>query len=264
MKKYLVIGNPIDHSLSPLLHNYWFKQNNINAIYNKEKLSHNDLENFFLRIRNKEIIGANVTVPFKKDVIEHLDALSLEAKSTRSVNTIYLENNKILGDNTDIKGFEMSIRDTGYNIEKKNVLVLGAGGVVPSIVFGLYNMKVAKVFLCNRTKTKAENLKNLFKNLEVINWGETPKIDMIINATSVGLNREDKIDYDFSKFANAEFFYDVIYNPKETNFLKTGKKMGKKLENGKKMFIYQAAQSFKIWHQIDPEVNNEVNRLLDK
>ena len=263
MKKYLVIGNPIDHSLSPLLHNYWFKQNNINAIYNKEKLSHNDLENFFLRIRNKEIIGANVTVPFKKDVIEHLDALSLEAKSTRSVNTIYLENNKILGDNTDIKGFEMSIRDTGYNIEKKNVLVLGAGGVVPSIVFGLYNMKVAKVFLCNRTKTKAENLKDLFKNIKIVGWGEIPEFDIIINATSIGLKNEDKMNLDFSKIGKNKFFYDVIYKPKETNFLKVGKKLGNQVENGKMMFLYQAQKSFQKWHKILPNVNKEVLSLLD-
>ena len=264
MKKYLVIGNPIDHSLSPLLHNYWLKQNNINAIYEKEKINLSDFENFFLRIRNKEITGANVTVPFKKDVIPYLDDLSIESKTTQSVNTIYLKNDKIVGHNTDINGFKMSINDTGYNTKNKKVLVLGAGGVVPSIIFALYNMEVSQVFLCNRTRSKAENLKNLFKNLEIIDWGVSLNVDMIINATSVGLKKEESIDYDFSKFANTEFFYDVIYNPKETNFLKNAKKLGKKLENGKKMFIYQAAQSFKIWHQIDPEVNNEVNRLLDK
>ena len=263
MKKYFVIGNPIDHSLSPDLHNYWIKQNNIDGIYNKKKLNNNDLKNFFLKIKNKEINGINITVPFKKDVIPYLDDLSTEAKSTQSVNTVYLKNNKIIGHNTDIDGFETAIKDINYNVVNKKVLIFGAGGVVPSIIFALFKMKVAEVFLCNRTKSKAENLKNLFSNLRVINWDETSNPDMIINATSVGLNKGDELQIDFSKFTSAEFFYDVIYNPKETNFLKIAKKLGKKSENGKKMFIHQAAQSFKIWHSIEPKIDNEVYRLLD-
>ena len=264
MNRYLVIGNPISHSLSPELHNYWLKQNNIHAIYDKEKLTDNDLKNLFLRIKKKEINGVNITVPFKKNVINFLDDLSLEAKETQSVNTIHLENDKIVGHNTDINGFELAVRNTNFDIAGKKILVLGAGGVVPSIIFALYKMKVSDVTLCNRTKVKAENLKNLFENLKVIDWGVIPEIDMVVNATSVGLKKSDKLGLDFSKFLNNKFFYDVIYNPKETNFLKDAKKMGVRAENGKKMFIYQAAESFKIWHGIQPEINNEVINLLDK
>ena len=263
MKKYIVIGNPIDHSLSPELHNYWFKQNNIDGIYDKEKLSEKNLKNFFLKIRNKEISGANITVPFKRDVIPYLDDLSVEARNTQSVNTIYLKDNKIIGHNTDIDGFMMAIKDTNYDVANKRALILGAGGVVPSIIFALYKMKITEIFLCNRTRSKAENLKNLFENLKIIDWGENSNPHMIINATSVGLKQEDKFDLDFSKFTNADFFYDVIYNPNETNFLKIAKSLGKKSENGKKMFIYQAAMSFKVWHSIQPEVNDRVFRLLD-
>tara|TARA_S200000501_G_scaffold376414_1_gene431298 strand:+ start:2512 stop:3306 length:795 start_codon:yes stop_codon:yes gene_type:complete len=264
MKKYLVIGNPIDHSLSPELHNYWLKENNIAGFYDKEKLNNKDLKNFFVRIRNREIDGANVTIPFKKEVISYLDDLSLEAKSTQSVNTIYYKNNKIIGHNTDIYGFEQAIKDTGYDLTGKKILILGAGGVVPSIIFALYKMEAFSISLCNRTKAKTKNLKDLFSNLNIVDWGKIIDSDMIINATSVGLEQDDKLNLDFSKFQNAEFFYDIIYNPKITNFLKTAKKLNKKTENGKKMFIYQAAQSFKIWHEIKPQVNNEVNRLLDK
>ena len=263
MKKYLVIGNPIDHSLSPELHNFWLEQNNISGIYGKEKLSVENFKNFFLRIRNKEISGANVTVPFKKDVIPYLDDLSIEARSTQSVNTIYLKDSKIIGHNTDIDGFKLAVKDTNYNVSNKKALIFGAGGVVPSIIFALYKMKVSEIFLCNRTRSKAENLKNLFENLKIIDWGEISDPHIIINATSVGLKQEDKLDLDFSKFVNAEFFYDVIYNPNETNFLKTAKSLGKKSENGRKMFIYQAAMSFKVWHSIEPEVNDKVYELLD-
>ena len=263
MKKYLVIGNPITHSLSPELHNYWLRENNINGIYNKEQLDKNDLKKFFLKIKKKEINGANITVPFKKDVISYVDQLSLEAEKTQSVNTVYLKNDKIIGHNTDIDGFELAIKDAKYDVEGKKVLILGAGGVVPSIIFALYKMRVLSVTISNRTKTKAKNLKTLFNDLKIIDWGEVSSSDMIINATSMGLKKEDKLNVDFSKFQSSEFFYDVIYSPKETNFLRDGKSLGKKTENGKKMFIYQAAKAFKVWHGIEPKVNEQVIGLLD-
>ena len=264
IKKYLVIGNPISHSLSPDLHNYWLKKNNIDGIYNKEKMNLSDLENFFINLKNKEIIGANVTVPFKKDVISYVDELSVEAEHTQSVNTIYLKNDKIIGHNTDIRGFELALKDTGYDVVGKRILILGAGGVVPSIIFALNKMKASKILISNRTRTKAENLNDYFKHLAIVDWGELPEFDMIINATSVGLKSNEKLDLDFLKVGNNKFFYDVIYNPKETNFLKTGKELGNKTENGKKMFIYQAAEAFKIWHGIQPVINNEVKELLEK
>ena len=263
MKKYLVIGNPITHSLSPELHNYWLRENSINGTYNKEQLNENDLKEFFLKIKKNEINGANITVPFKKDVISYVDQLSLEAEKTQSVNTVYLKNDKIIGHNTDIDGFELAIKDANYDVEGKKILILGAGGVVPSIIFALYKMRVLSVTISNRTKTKAENLKSLFNDLKIIDWGEASSSDMIINATSIGLKKEDKLNLDFSKFQNCEFFYDVIYNPKETSFLRDGKSLGKKTENGKKMFIYQAAKSFKIWHGIEPKINEQVIGLLD-
>ena len=264
MKKFLVIGNPINHSLSPKLHNYWINQNNIDADYQKRKLDNYDLENLILKIKNKEISGVNVTVPFKKDIISYLDKLSPEAEVTQSVNTICLEDNNIIGYNTDIRGFELAIKDAKFNLTDKNILILGAGGVVPSIIFALNKMKVSKITLCNRTKEKAENLKNFFKNLSIVNWGEVPDFDMVINATSIGLNNEDFINLDFSKIEKGKFFYDVIYNPKETNFLKIAKKLGNKTENGMKMFIHQAAETFKIWHGIVPEINKEVSNFLNK
>jgi len=110
MKKYLVIGNPIEHSLSPKLHNHWIKQNKLNAVYDKKKIDEGDIETVISEVRNEKISGINVTVPFKKSVIPFIDELSLEANETQSVNTIYKENDKILGHNTDISGFELAIR----------------------------------------------------------------------------------------------------------------------------------------------------------
>ena len=264
MKKYLVIGNPIEHSLSPQLHNYWIKKNNIDAVYERKKLENNDLENLILEVKNKKINGVNVTVPFKKAVIPYLDTLSPEAKTTKSVNTIYLQGNKTIGHNTDIGGFELAIKDTKYDLTGKKVLILGAGGVVPSLIFALKRMKVLEITLSNRTRTKAEDLSNLFDNLTIVDWGEVPNSDMIINATSLGLNNNDEFNLDFSKLKKNKFFYDVIYNPTSTNFLEIAKKLGNKAENGKRMFIYQAAEAFKIWHGIDPEINEETYKLLNQ
>ena len=263
MKKFLVIGNPIEHSLSPTLHNYWIKNNGIDAIYEKKKLNENELEQIILLVKEKKIDGINVTVPFKTAIIPFLDELSIEAKSTQSVNTIYLKKNKVMGHNTDILGFEASIKKSKYNLVNKEVLILGAGGVVPSIIFALKKMKVSKIKISNRTKKKAENLEKLFENIEIIEWGVVPNFDMIINATSVGLKKEDDINIDFSSISKNKFFYDVIYNPKETRFLKTGKNLGNVILNGKLMFIYQALSAFNIWHGIRPDIDEKVIKLLD-
>ena len=263
MKKYLVIGNPIEHSLSPKLHNYWLKENNIDAIYDKKRLDENELKNIISEVKEEKINGINVTVPFKKTVIPFLDELSPEAKDTQSVNTIYLQNGITIGHNTDIVGFELAIKYAKYDISNKKIFVLGAGGVAPSIIYSLKKMKASKITLSNRTKEKAENLKKLFEDLEIVDWGETIDFDMIINATSIGLNNEDEIKIDFSSIGLNKFFYDVIYNPGETIFLKKAKLFGNKAENGKMMFIYQAHQSFTMWHKKMPKIDDETIKLLD-
>ena len=263
MKKFFVIGNPIEHSLSPKLHNYWIKSNNLKAVYDKKKLDISELENLIKEVKEKKIDGINVTVPFKNSVIPFLDKLSNEAQKTQSVNTIYLRDGMVIGHNTDIEGFELAIKHTNYDIVGKKVLILGAGGVSPSIILALNNMGAKKILISNRTQSKAENLKKTFNEIKVVKWGTIPDFDMIINATSLGLNNNENITLDYSKISTKIFFYDVIYNPSETNFLRSAKKNGNKIENGKKMFIYQAQASFKIWNSIEPQVDDKVMELLN-
>tara|TARA_A100001388_G_scaffold184844_1_gene138723 strand:+ start:189 stop:983 length:795 start_codon:yes stop_codon:yes gene_type:complete len=262
MKKYFVIGNPIDHSLSPKLHNHWLKKNKINASYDKIKLEENEIKNFIQDIKQQKIIGCNVTVPFKKSVIPFLDKLSLAAEQTQSVNTIVFEDGDLVGHNTDIAGFNAAVKKLNFNMNGKKILILGAGGVVSSIVFALKNMDVSEIMVSNRTRDKAENLKNLFDNLKVIEWGNLPNFDVVINATSLGLKHES-INLDFSSVGKSKLFYDVIYNPAQTNFLIKGKELGNLTENGKSMFIYQASEAFKLWHKIDPKVKEDTFKLLE-
>ena len=263
MKKYLVIGNPIEHSLSPKLHNYWFKKNNINAVYNKKQIEEQNIKEIISEMRNGKIDGINITVPFKQLIIPFVDELSSEAEESQSVNTIFKENNKVLGHNTDVSGFELAIRKKGYNIKDKKVFILGAGGVVPSIILALRKMGAAKIILSNRTQSKAEKIKKTFSDLEIVNWGEVPEFNMIINATSLGLNKDDEIKLNYADIGQNKLFYDVIYNPSQTKFLLNAKKFGNQIENGKMMFIYQAHQSFAIWHKVMPKIDEETIRLLD-
>ena len=275
IKKYLVIGNPIEHSLSPKLHNHWIKENNIDAVYNKKQLNENDIEGIISEVKNGKTDGINVTVPFKKLVIPFLDKLTPLANETHSVNTIYKENENgidvVVGDNTDVGGFKQSLEYINYNVKTKKVFILGAGGVVPSILKALEKLGASKVYISNRTKEKAKDLESYYKaslGLETLDWGQSPDFDIIINATSLGLKNNDKIELDYKKhkpkfFGKRKLFYDVIYNPDKTNFLLKGEELGNETANGKMMFICQAQLAFEIWHNILPTIDNETIKLFE-
>ena len=137
MKQYLVIGNPIEHSLSPKLHNYWIKKHKIKAHYDKVKLNENDLENIVSQVRNEKVNGINVTVPFKKKIIPFVDKLTPVAQKANSVNTVYKKRNHVIGDNTDIRGFEKSLKAVNFDPKNKEAFIIGAGGVSLSIIVAL-------------------------------------------------------------------------------------------------------------------------------
>ncbi len=262
MKKYLVIGNPIEHSISPKLHNYWFKENLIDAYYDKLKVNESDLEYFINKIRNKEIAGANITVPFKEKIIPFIDKLTEEASYANSVNTIYLSGNNIIGDNTDITGFYLSLKTQNLNLTNKLAFILGSGGVTPSIIIALKRLGVKNITVSNRTKKKAEELKKKFDFIDLKDWGETVKANIIINSTSIGLKKDDQIDLNFGLFGSETLFYDVIYNPIKTNFLKNAEERGCVIQNGLMMFVYQAAAAFKRWHLLDPKIDTKLINFL--
>ena len=265
----------MSHSLSPRLHNYWFKENNIDAVYEKKQVKESDIEGIISEMRNGKIDGINVTVPFKKSVIPFLDKIEIPEK-TQSVNTIYIEknsrigSNKIVGRNTDILGFEFALKHIKYSVKGKKILILGAGGVTPSIIYALEKMKPSIIMLSNRTKEKAENLRKSFPHLELVEWGDIKNFDMIVNTTSLGLKENDKIPINYEKIGSGKFFYDVIYNPKKTNFLLEAEKRGHQIENGKMMFVYQAQAAFSlftiapnVWQGLLPPINKKVLQLLE-
>ena len=278
MSNYFVIGNPIDHSLSPLIHNYWFKKYKIQSEYEKKKLEENDLKNFINEMKkNKNIDGANVTVPFKKKIIPFLDQLTEISQKTLSVNTIYKENEKLIGHNTDAPAFTQTLLDlkdwrSGFNRPLRS-LVIGAGGVTSSIIFAIQELNdvEGEYYIMNRTKENAEDLirtglKEFKTKPKVLDWGDIPKnLDIIVNTTSVGLVKNENLNLDFANYKNSKntIFYDLIYNPRETNFLIDAKERGNTVINGKMMFVLQAKKAFLHWTKIDVEIDDEILRLLD-
>ena len=262
MKNYLIIGKPISHSLSPKIHNYWFKENKIDANYTKISPNENEIEKIIKKIKDKEIYGMNVTVPFKQSVIPLLETRSEIARKTNSVNTILNKNGKIHGENTDVYGFEKSIINNKINLKGKTALIFGAGGVVPSIIFALMNLKIDKIFISNRTLEKAKLIKNKFNSVEIVEWGKITNCDLLINSTSVGLKSGEKLGLNLKIPGKNKIFYDVIYNSIKTNFLLEAEKNGHRIINGRDMFLYQAQQAFSLWHNLKPKIDQKLIKYL--
>jgi len=263
MKKHLIIGDPISHTLSPKLHNYWFKQNNIDAIYEKYRPKEYEIKNIMQQIKSDQIWGMNVTVPFKKKVIPFIEKLSDTAKETLSVNTIFKKDNLIYGDNTDVQGFEASLKFENCDLTNKKAFILGAGGVVPSIIKALKNLNIKQIFISNRTIKNIDYIKKQYSEIIIVEWGEIPDFDIIINATSLGLKKDDSINLNINKINDPKIFYDLIYNPPITNFLYKAKKFGHKIINGKMMLLFQAQRAFEIWHGFLPKIDNNLIKFLD-
>ena len=268
--KFAIIGSPISHSLSPIMHNYWFKKYNIDAEYVLLDINKSEIQNVIDKIKNKEIKGINVTLPYKKSVISFLNKTINDANETHSVNTIMLdEKNNLIGENTDVFGFQAAYLKSIPNQEKNNkkVLILGAGGVAPSIIYALLKSKIHNIALSNRTYEKSLFLKKNFKNLNIIKWNdlskELNKFDIIINATSLGLNSSDEFNTDFSNFKKNLVYIDTIYNPAETKMIKYFKSNKVRTYNGLNMLIYQGQKAFYLWNKINPEVDEKLLKLLE-
>jgi len=266
-KLFGIIGNPITHSLSPVLHNYWFNKYNIEANYSLLNIKEQEIESVVKKIKNKELSGINVTLPYKQKVISFVDQLVNDAKSTNSVNTIFLDDtNTIVGENTDVFGLQAAYLKEIPHIKNKKALVIGAGGVSPSVIFSLQKSKIQNMTIINRTHEKSIFLKKKFNSLNVLEWKslkqEISKFDIIINATSLGLKNGDDFEFNFDNVKDNLIYIDTIYNPIETKTLKFLKENKIKTFNGLDMFIYQGQKSFYLWNKINPEIDDQLIDLL--
>ena len=267
--KYGIIGKPLSHSLSPLLHNFWFKKYNIKASYTLLEIEADQIEEVLNKIKKRELKGINVTTPYKQAVIPFLDLVINDSRKTSSVNTIYLNSeNKIVGENTDVYGFDCSFikKLEDKNLVEKSFFIVGAGGVAPSVIYALAKKNIKKIFITNRTIAKAENIKKIFPFVKIILWeninSTAQDMDIIINATSLGMKNGKDFNEAIKKFKPGVVYYDVIYNPLETTMLKNFKEKKVKTFNGLEMFLYQGQKSFYLWNKISPEIDEDLKKII--
>ena len=271
-----VIGKPINHSLSPVIHNFWIKKYQIGLEYRKMEVDKESLPSLIEKVRKKEITGLNVTLPYKKDIIKYVDKISDTAKDIGAINTIFLKKNKVYGENTDGIGFTNALeKQAKFNFNDKSIYVLGAGGASYGIVSELIRKKVKTIYVANRTKQKTIQLIDYFKNkdkslnFKFADWenlSPSSDVDLIINTTSFGMMENEFLEINIKNLKDKLILVDIIYNPKETELLKFFRKKGFFCMNGLSMLIEQAAVSFEHWFNIsigNKEIE-EVKKICEK
>jgi len=267
-KKTGVIGFPVDHSTSPIIHNHWIKENNIDAVnYEKINIDPKHFEKGVRDLIEGGMSGLNVTVPLKELAFSFAEELTDVSKQTGAVNTLTFKEGTVFGDNTDVVGFQRSLDPevVDQNINNKNCLVLGAGGAARAVICAIHNLG-GRVYICNRTLEKAQQIQRFFQvESEVVDQKDlgdvVGEMNFIVNTTSLGLGNTNNTMIDFIKVDRGAFVYDLIYNPKLTSFLSEAQKRNIQHQNGIKMLVEQAAESFSIWHNILPK-NSEL--LMNK
>jgi shikimate dehydrogenase len=257
-----VIGHPIKHSFSPMMHNYAFDKLELGYVYLPFDISTVGLQDSLKGMVALGIKGFNVTIPHKERIIEYLDELSDSAKIVGAVNTVVNDNGTLIGYNTDVNGIVNTLAEYKENINGKTVSVLGAGGAARSVIYTLINhFNVKKINIINRTVEKAESLKDYFSSKMLFEKIKTyelmppdvtevlAKSKLIVNASSIGMspNEDDSPTTIAESFNKKQIVFDVIYNPRKTKLLKLAEEQGAITINGLKMFVEQGAKSFELW-----------------
>lgn len=256
MNKLAVIGYPISHSFSPLMHNYISKQMNAPYIYEAIEVAPENLKDAVGKLKSENFCGFNVTAPHKIEIMNYLDEISLEAKRYNAVNTVVNRDGRLVGYNTDAEGFYMSLKYRGVDVDGANVLILGAGGAARPVALNLAERNIASLALVNRTKEKAEYIRDYV--LECSGYAIDTEIlkdryDIIINCTSLGMgDNKDKTPLcDLSLVDESTTVCDMIYNPAKTVLLADCEKKGAKIINGLGMLIFQGILAYRIFTGIN-------------
>lgn len=261
-----VIGWPVAHSRSPLIHNFWLERYKIDGVYIPLPVKD---ENFEILIRGMMAAGfrgCNVTIPHKERAFQICDVLDPNAQHIRSVNTLmFRDDGSIYGTSTDGDGFIASLEAQNVNLEKGSALILGAGGAARSVVAALVQRNVS-VFIANRTYERAVELAKAYDLAQAIKWHEWPKhlenITLLVNATSLGMEGANSCDFDLTHASKDMVVSDIVYVPRETPLLKAARQRGLKTVEGLGMLLHQARFGFSQWFGVDPVVDQEITELL--
>tara|TARA_Y100001949_G_scaffold97330_1_gene82091 strand:- start:1995 stop:2816 length:822 start_codon:yes stop_codon:yes gene_type:complete len=268
-KTYAVIGDPIDHSLSPNIHNAAFRFLNLEHTYIAYRIPKGELASGIEALKAIKIAGFNVTIPHKIEMMELLDEMDTTCKVIGAVNTVSNENGKLKGYNTDMIGFLDPIKRKNLTVKDTQVLLLGAGGAARAIVTGLVKEKAGKITIANKTLENASKLAEFaIKNggtANAISLQEANELvsdyKFIINSTSIGMNNEPS-PISTEGISKNSIVYDIIYQPMNTDLIKRSKENGATIIYGYEMLLSQAACSFEIWHKMEAPYNEMKKMLL--
>ena len=272
LKKAGVIGFPIHHSKSPIIHNYWLKKYGIPSEYNAFEIRPEELKKFIFSLKEQGLAGINVTVPHKVAVMKLMDELSDAAKKAGAVNTVVVrKDGTLLGHNTDGLGFLANIQEKkeNFDIKQKPVVILGTGGAARGICAALVLAGVPEIRLVYRTKEKAENLaSSVGGNFRLIEWSKKETAlkgaGLFANATTLGMNGFDPLEIDLSDLDTSAIVADAVYSPLKTKLLKQAAEKGHITADGLGMLLHQACPAFQAWFGIMPEITPELRELVLK
>ena len=266
MNRVCVIGWPVGHSRSPAVHRYWLKQYQLDGTYEKEAVRPEELEDFLGSLATKGYAGANVTLPHKEAALRAAEAADQAAVTIGAANTLWLDPDGTLhASNTDSYGFMASLAQEvpDWNRDRRQVMVLGAGGAARAIVYGLIAGGTAKILMANRTREQAEALaRNFGPAVEVVDWDDRHKAlaacGLLVNATSLGLKGKPPLDLDLKLLPADAVVADIVYSPLETPLLAAAMARGNRTVDGLGMLLHQAVPGFERWFGVRPEVTPDL------
>tara|TARA_B100000575_G_scaffold48603_1_gene35584 strand:- start:128 stop:943 length:816 start_codon:yes stop_codon:yes gene_type:complete len=260
-----IVAKKLNHSLSPLIHNYWSKIHKNNFVYKKFEVEENKIDVFFNNYKkDKNFIGFNVTIPYKEKFISLCDKVSTRAKKIGSVNLIYKQNNKIFGDNTDVIGFEKTFKSIKIN-NTETVLLIGAGGAARSILYFLNKKNIENIDIFASSLKRVNDVSNNFKLKNFTNNSKhlRKNYDLIINASSAGMTHSNRVNRNILKLVKkTKGVIDIIYNPTDTELLNEAKKHTKKAIGGLLMLVEQAKPSYEIWTRKKIKIDDKIYKIL--
>ena len=269
--KAAVIGHPINHSKSPLIHQYWLKQNNLEGTYDAIDVSSENFEQQIQSFIQENYDGFNVTIPYKERIFDLCDDIDDAAKKIGAVNTVKIENKKLYGMNTDYFGFIESIKQNcpDFLFQGKTAFVLGAGGAAKAIIYGLLQESIDKIYISNRTIERAEELNAMDSNkIKILEWENKEsilnKIDLLINATSLGMVGNPPLEINLFSLYSEAVVTDIVYAPLMTDLLKQAQLQGNPIVTGIGMLLHQARPAFESWTTILPDVTSELENIVLK
>lgn len=251
LKIFALIGYPVGHTLSPYMHNTAFSKLKIKALYIPLSVEPKRLRQTIKILKDADIGGFNVTIPFKSICMRYLDRVDKLASMIGAVNTVVVKGKRLIGYNTDATGFIKSLKeDLKFTPKNKSALLIGAGGAARAVAFALAKEGAKEIFITDIVKTKAVSLaKNIRKYFPKCKIKSTTNydIDLLVNATPLGMKKSDPLPVNPKLLHNRLLIYDVVYNPSPTKLVKTAKKRKIKAVNGLGMLLYQGAEAFQLW-----------------